>query len=87
MAREEKEMTKDEIKKVIRSIDDTIVVDDMAIRVCQYVVAAARKEYEAEIAALQLRLSNAISQVSMLQTDLGALDQEIRDERKLRSGK
>lgn len=87
MAREEKEMTKDEIKNIIRSIDDSIVVDDMAIRVCQYVVAAARKEYEAEIAALQSRLKSSMSQISMLQTDLGALDQEVRDERKLRSGK
>lgn len=80
-------MTKDEIKNIIRSIDDSIVVDDMAIRVCQYVVAAARKEYEAEIAALQSRLKSSMSQISMLQTDLGALDQEVRDERKLRSGK
>jgi hypothetical protein len=80
-------MTKDEIKNIIRSIDDTIVVDDMAIRVCQYVVAAARKEYEAEIAALQSRLKSSMSQISMLQTDLGALDQEVRDERKLRSEK
>ena len=80
-------MTKDEIKNIIRSIDDTIVVDDMAIRVCQYVVAAARKEYEAEIVALQSRLKSSMSQISMLQTDLGALDQEVRDERKLRSGK
>lgn len=80
-------MTRDEIKNLIRSIDETIVVDDMAIRVCQYVVEAARKEYEAEIAALQSRLNSAISQIGMLQTDLGALDQEVRDERKLRGGK
>jgi len=39
------------------------------------------------IASLESRLASATSQISMLQTDLGALNQEIIDERRLRSGK
>jgi hypothetical protein len=39
------------------------------------------------IESLESRLASAMSQISMLQTDLGALNQEIIDERKLRSGK
>ena len=38
------------------------------------------------IESLESRLASAMSQISMLQTDLGALNQEIIDERKLRSG-
>ena len=39
------------------------------------------------VASLESSLASAMSQISMLQTDLGALNQEILDERKLRSGK
>jgi septal ring factor EnvC (AmiA/AmiB activator) len=39
------------------------------------------------VASLESSLASAMSQISMLQTDLGALNQEIIDERKLRSGK
>ena len=39
------------------------------------------------VASLESRLASAMSQISMLQTDLGALNQEILDERRLRSGK
>jgi peptidoglycan hydrolase CwlO-like protein len=39
------------------------------------------------VASLESRLASAMSQISMLQTDLGALNQEIIDERRLRSGK
>jgi septal ring factor EnvC (AmiA/AmiB activator) len=39
------------------------------------------------VASLESRLASATSQISMLQTDLGALNQEIIDERRLRSGK
>ena len=39
------------------------------------------------VASLESILASAMSQISMLQTDLGALNQEIIDERKLRSGK
>ena len=38
------------------------------------------------VASLESRLASAMSQISMLQTDLGALNQEIIDERRLRSG-
>jgi uncharacterized protein YigE (DUF2233 family) len=39
------------------------------------------------VASLESSLASAMSQISMLQTELGALNQEILDERKLRSGK
>jgi septal ring factor EnvC (AmiA/AmiB activator) len=39
------------------------------------------------VASLESSLASAMSQISMLQTDLGALNQEIIDERRLRSGK
>jgi septal ring factor EnvC (AmiA/AmiB activator) len=39
------------------------------------------------VASLESSLASAMSQISMLQTDLGALNQEILDERRLRSGK
>ena len=39
------------------------------------------------VASLESRLASAMFQISMLQTDLGAVTQEIIDERKLRSGK
>ena len=39
------------------------------------------------VASLESSLASATSQISMLQTDLGALNQEIIDERRLRSGK
>jgi septal ring factor EnvC (AmiA/AmiB activator) len=38
------------------------------------------------VASLESSLASAMSQISMLQTDLGALNQEIIDERRLRSG-
>jgi len=39
------------------------------------------------VASLESSLASAMSQISMLQTDLGSLNQEIIDERRLRSGK
>ena len=38
------------------------------------------------VSSLESSLASAMSQISMLQTDLGALNQEIIDERRLRSG-